>query len=87
MREVAKLIDRINNGKFATINLQNHQIRHVNPVIQLLQNIPRIGAQRAAKFMIISIIFNTCLPTLMKNLNSFLLSKTTKLCVKFLTDN
>lgn len=49
MREVAKLIDRIKNGKFATINLQNHQINHVNPVVQLLQNIPRIGTQRARK--------------------------------------
>ena len=61
IREVAKLIDRIENDKFATINLQNHQIRHVNPVVQLLQNIP--VSERAPKSTIITIVSNTFLPT------------------------
>ena len=84
MREVAKLIDRINNGKFAT-NLQNHQIP-CNPVIQLLQNIPRIGAQRARKIHDYFDNFQHLLADLMKNLNSFLL-KDYETVRKFLTDN
>ena len=85
--EVAKLIDRINNGKFATINLQNHQIRHVNPVIQLLQNIPRIGAQRARKIHDYFDNFQHLLADPDEKLKQFLTKQDYETVRKFLTDN
>ena len=86
MREVAKLIDRINNGKFATINLQNHQIRHVNPVIQLLQNIPRIGAQRARKIHDYFDSFQHLLADPDEKLKQFLTKQDYETVRKFLTE-
>ena len=87
IREVAKLIDRIENGKFSTINLQNHQIRHVNPVVQLLQNIPRIGAQRARKIYDYYDSFQHFLADPEEQLKQILTKQDYETVRKFLTDN
>ncbi len=87
MREVAKLIERINKGKFSTINLQNHQINHVNPVIQLLQNIPRIGAQRARKIYSNYDNFQDFIKDENQELKGLLTKKDYETVSKFLKDN
>jgi len=87
MKEVAKLIDRIEKGKFSTINLQNHQINHVNPVIQLLQNIPRIGAQRARKIYDYFDDLQDFLHDPEEKLKQFLTKQDYETVRSFLTDN
>ncbi len=81
------MLVRNNKGKFSTINLQNHQINHVNPVIQLLQNIPRIGAQRARKIYSNYDNFQDFIKDENQELKGLLTKKDYETVSKFLKDN
>lgn len=49
LKEVSKLIERIENDNYSTIRLHHHKISNPDPIIEFLQSIPRVGVQRAQK--------------------------------------
>jgi len=49
LSEVSKLIDRIKNGNYSTINLHYHKISNPDPILEFLRGIPRVGNKRAQK--------------------------------------
>mgnify|MGYP003646689137 FL=1 len=46
-KEVLRLKKRIEDGKYGSLTVYNHKIRHVDPHIQFLMAIPRVGGKRA----------------------------------------
>tara|TARA_B100001778_G_scaffold270536_1_gene232332 strand:+ start:1454 stop:2140 length:687 start_codon:yes stop_codon:yes gene_type:complete len=50
-KEVLRLKQRIEDGKFGTLNVYNHKVRHVDPILQFLMAIPRVGGKRAKFIM------------------------------------
>jgi len=50
-KEVLRLKERIEKGKYGTLTVYQHNVRHIDPMIQFLMAIPRVGGKRAKFIM------------------------------------
>jgi ERCC4-type nuclease len=50
-KEVLRLKKRIEDDKYGSLTVYNHKIRHVDPHLQFLMAVPRIGGKRAKFIM------------------------------------